>query len=90
MRTTQQFSITLTNEMADMVRSRVASGAYASESEVIREGLRALNERDKAIEAWLTHSVAPLLILSAKTQTTDAPFHRFAPRLDPGSSLHDI
>lgn len=26
MRTTQQFSITLTNEMADMVRSRVASG----------------------------------------------------------------
>ena len=61
MRTTQQFSITLTNEMADMVRSRVASGAYASESEVIREGLRALNERDKAIEAWLTHSVAPSL-----------------------------
>ncbi|EOJ4048767.1 type II toxin-antitoxin system ParD family antitoxin, partial [Escherichia coli] len=31
MRTTQQFSITLTNEMADMVRARVASGAYASE-----------------------------------------------------------
>lgn len=61
MRTTQQFSITLTNEMADMVRARVASGAYASESEVIREGLRALNERDKAIEAWLTHSAAPSL-----------------------------
>ncbi|EEV6434389.1 type II toxin-antitoxin system ParD family antitoxin, partial [Escherichia coli] len=59
MRTTQQFSITLTNEMADMVRARVASGAYASESEVIREGLRALNERDKAMEAWLIHSAAP-------------------------------
>ena len=89
MRTTQQFSITLTNEMADMVRARVASGAYASESEVIREGLRALNERDKAIEAWLTHSAAPSLD-SAKIQTTDAPFHRFAPRFDPGSNLHDI
>lgn len=61
MRTTQQFSITLTNEMADMVRARVASGAYASESEVIREGLRALNERDKAMEAWLMHSAAPSL-----------------------------
>lgn len=61
MRTTQQFSITLTNEMADMVRARVASGAYASESEVIREGLRALNERDKAMEAWLIHSAAPPL-----------------------------
>ncbi|MGT3185016.1 ribbon-helix-helix domain-containing protein, partial [Yersinia enterocolitica] len=36
MRTTQQFSITLPNEMAEMVRSRVASGDYASESEVIR------------------------------------------------------
>ncbi|EPQ9052150.1 type II toxin-antitoxin system ParD family antitoxin [Escherichia coli] len=61
MRTTQQFSITLTNEMADMVRARVASGAYASESEVIREGLRALNERDKAMEAWLIYSAAPPL-----------------------------
>ncbi|HDI3034510.1 TPA: type II toxin-antitoxin system ParD family antitoxin [Cronobacter turicensis] len=61
MRTTQQFSITLTNEMADMVRARVASGAYASESEVIREGLRALHERDKAIETWLANTAAPAL-----------------------------
>ncbi|SQI62660.1 Predicted transcriptional regulators containing the CopG/Arc/MetJ DNA-binding domain [Salmonella enterica subsp. diarizonae] len=36
MRTTQQFSITLSNEMAEMVRARVASGAYTSESEVTR------------------------------------------------------
>ncbi|WP_374200825.1 type II toxin-antitoxin system ParD family antitoxin [Inquilinus sp. Marseille-Q2685] len=34
MRTTQQFSVTLPNEMADMVRAKVASGEYASESEV--------------------------------------------------------
>lgn len=61
MRTTQQFSITLTNEMAEMVRTRVASGAYASESEVIREGLRALTDRDNAIEAWLTQTAAPAL-----------------------------
>lgn len=61
MRTTRQLSITLTNEMADMVRSRVASGAYASESEVIREGLRALCERDKVIEMWLINTAAPAL-----------------------------
>ncbi len=61
MRTTQQFSITLTNEMAEMVRARVASGAYVSESEVIREGLRALNEREKTIEAWLTNTAGPAL-----------------------------
>lgn len=53
MRSTQQFSVTLPNEMATRVRERVASGEYASESEVIREGLRALHAREKALEAWL-------------------------------------
>ena len=52
-RTTQQFSITLPNEMAARVRAKVASGEYASESEVIRDGLRALFARDEAVEEWL-------------------------------------
>ena len=50
MRSTQQFSITLPNEMAEAVRAKVAGGEYAIESEVIREGLRALLARDRAIE----------------------------------------
>jgi putative addiction module CopG family antidote len=58
MRSTQQFSITLPNEMADAVRSKVASGEYATESEVIRDGLRTLMARDHAVEAWLTKDVA--------------------------------
>ena len=33
MRTTKQLSITLPNSMADALKERVASGAYASESE---------------------------------------------------------
>ena len=53
MRTTQQMSITLPNEMADAVRTKVRAGEYATESEVIREGLRALLSRDRAIESWL-------------------------------------
>lgn len=57
-RTTRQLSITLPNEMADGLRERVASGEYASESEVIREGLRALFARDHAVEAWLRDEVA--------------------------------
>ncbi|ECU9162028.1 TPA: type II toxin-antitoxin system ParD family antitoxin [Salmonella enterica] len=69
MRTTQQFSVTLTNEMAEMVRARVASGAYASESEVIREGLRALNERDKVVEEWLANTAAPALDALRKDPT---------------------
>ena len=51
MRTTQQFSITLPNEMADAVKSKVAAGEYATESEVIRDGLRALLIRDRAVES---------------------------------------
>lgn len=58
MRSTQQFSVTLPNEMAALVRAKVASGEYASESEVIREGLRALNARERALEDWLrTHAL---------------------------------
>lgn len=51
-------SVTLPHEMADMVRSKVNAGEYASESEVIREGLRALAARDRALEAWLNETVA--------------------------------
>ncbi|QIV86887.1 type II toxin-antitoxin system ParD family antitoxin [Glutamicibacter mishrai] len=58
MRTTKQLSITLPEEMAKELKSRVASGAYASESEVIRDGLRALFARDNAVEAWLREEVA--------------------------------
>jgi putative addiction module CopG family antidote len=44
--------------MADAVRAKVASGEYATESEVIRDGLRALMGRDEAVEAWLRKEVA--------------------------------
>lgn len=59
MRTTQQMSITLPNDMADVVKTKVRSGAYASESEVIRDGLRALMARDRAVESWLNNQVGP-------------------------------
>jgi len=58
-RSTQQFSITLPNEMADAVKSKVAAGEYATESEVIRDGLRALLARDRAVESWLHEQVGP-------------------------------
>lgn len=59
MRTTRQMSVTLPNEMAQLVKDKVASGEYASESEVIRDGLRTLAARDKAVEAWLRNEVVP-------------------------------
>ena len=59
MRTTQQLSITLPNDMADVVKNKVRSGEYATESEVIRDGLRALLARDRAVESWLHNQVGP-------------------------------
>jgi putative addiction module CopG family antidote len=45
--------------MAEMVKAKVAAGEYASESEVIRDGLRTLLARDQAVEAWLREQVGP-------------------------------
>jgi antitoxin ParD1/3/4 len=59
MRTTQQLSITLPKEMAEAVKSKVAAGEYATESEVIRDGLRVLLARDRAVESWLQEQVGP-------------------------------
>lgn len=59
MRTTQQLSITLPHKMAEAIRVKVADGEYATESEVIRDGLRALFERERAVEQWLREQVVP-------------------------------
>ena len=61
MRTTQALTITLPLEMAKMVKDKVASGEYATESEVVRDGLRSLAARDAEIEKWLVEEVVPTL-----------------------------
>jgi antitoxin ParD1/3/4 len=58
MRSTQQMSITLPHEMAALIKQKVSLGQYASESEVVRDGLRTLLARDRAVEHWLQGSVA--------------------------------
>ena len=45
--------------MADVVKAKVATGEYATESEVIRDGLRVLIARDRAVESWLIEQVVP-------------------------------
>jgi antitoxin ParD1/3/4 len=59
MRTTQQMSITLPKDMADVIKAKVRAGEYASESEVIRDGLRTLIARDRVVENWLHGVVGP-------------------------------
>ncbi len=53
-------TFSLPTEQASYIDSLVASGTYASASEVVRAGLRALQERDAAIERWLREAVVPV------------------------------
>ena len=54
MRPAEKLSITLPPEMARMVRKRVERGAYASNSEVIREALRVWEEQESERERRLS------------------------------------
>jgi antitoxin ParD1/3/4 len=53
-------NVSLTPELERFIESRVASGRYQTASEVIREGLRLLEEREQTREAALEELRAQL------------------------------
>ena len=55
---TRDLTVSLPAEMARLVREKVASGDYVSESDVVREGLELLLGDDPAFEAWLRTEAA--------------------------------
>ena len=57
MQNMQRFSITLPLDLAEAIERKVKSGAYGSVSEVVRDGVCALLERDTAVEQWLREEV---------------------------------
>ena len=46
-------NVSLTPELEDLVHAKVKSGRYLSASEVVREGLRLLEDRDRLFEIRL-------------------------------------
>jgi antitoxin ParD1/3/4 len=50
MQSAEKLSITLPPEMAHFIRQKVDSGLYGSNSEIIREAMRGLMERERRLE----------------------------------------
>ncbi len=69
-------TFSLPREQSAYIDELVASGAFASGSEVIRAGLRALRERDTAVDRWLKQDVVPVIL------ATQADPHRTMPLKD--------
>jgi antitoxin ParD1/3/4 len=55
-------NVSLTPELERLVQSKVRSGRYLSASEVVREGLRLLEERDRLFEIRLAELQSKLAI----------------------------
>ena len=56
---TKRLSVDLPAELVELVEAKVATGEYDSESDVVADGLRALQADDPALERWLREEVAP-------------------------------
>jgi antitoxin ParD1/3/4 len=73
MQTAEKLSITLPAEMVRIIREKVGSGSYSSNSEVIREALRGWMEREQrlaTLDAAIVRGVADAD--TGQTQEIDA------------------
>jgi len=57
---TEKRAFDLPPEQSDYIDRLVKSGIYASANDVIRAGLRALQDQEEAVERWLREDVAPV------------------------------
>lgn len=65
-------TFSLPAEQSEYIDAKIESGQFASGSEVIRAGLRALQAQDEAVERWLNSEVASAYdaIKDGRSQTT--------------------
>jgi putative addiction module CopG family antidote len=85
---TKAISITLPDDMAEMVQAKVASGEYATESEVIHDGLRALQAREADVEKWLRDEVVKAYDEHQSGPGKAIPAEEIMPRLRSAHRAH--
>ncbi len=54
-----QLQITLSDEELAIVRQKVSNGEFASESEVVSEGIALIHENDLSFEQWVRAVALP-------------------------------
>lgn len=74
-RTSRPITVTL-GELQEKVDARVASGAYASASEVMRAAIRALDREEAAARDWLTRAVDEALADPRPSISIDEAFEQ--------------
>ena len=74
-RTSRPITVTL-GELQEKVDARVASGAYASASEVMRAAIRALDREEAAAQDWLTRAVDEALADPRPSISIDEAFEQ--------------
>jgi antitoxin ParD1/3/4 len=78
-------TFSLPAEQAAFIGAKVNSGAYASGSELVRAGLRALQERDAVFERWLRDEIVPTYEATKVDPSTCIPAKAVFTRLDRGT-----
>ena len=84
-------NVSLTDELEKFVHAKVASGMYLSASEVVREALRLLAERDRVKELRLEELRREIQIgldqlENGKGRPSETVFRELRERLDPPTS----
>jgi len=75
--------------MAALVTDKINSGAYASVSEVMRASLRALMERDAALEKWLREEVVAGHIEYLADPSKGVPANQTLARIKARCAFHE-
>ena len=69
----RSLTVTLPDDLVAAIEARVAAGDYASESDVVQNGLEGLLADDPAVEDWLRDEVVARCLMRAAGPSASIP-----------------